>query len=217
MLLSSQHFGRTEGQVVEVLVRWWGAGVSPFSICPMKPLAKAHTQQKQRRRDSSHTRWIAIRSDINVSDVCGSAREVHVPLHSFGLCGDVVLLSLSETRFQQGLNLLLTRSQTVLWGETGRLATMTTTYWVFWSDIRKVEHLQGRFWWLVRGSWWGSETRGNCHCFWGTTPALLLQRCRPRSWMEGLRWSWHLKISNVPWLELRKFSKKPPKCKWPKD
>lgn len=92
---------------------WSDGGARGVPSCPIKLSAKAHTQQKRRRGDSSCK---AIRSDINVSDVCGCARQVHVLLHPFGLCGDAVL-SLSETRFQQGLDLFLTRPQAVLRGK----------------------------------------------------------------------------------------------------
>lgn len=53
-------------------------------------------------------------SDVDVSDVCRGAGQVHVLVHVFGFCCAAVLLSLPQAGLQQRLYLLLTCPQAVL-------------------------------------------------------------------------------------------------------
>lgn len=52
--------------------------------------------------------WLSVISDVNVSHICWSARQVHISINTFGFHGAAVLLSLPEARFEQRLDLFLT-------------------------------------------------------------------------------------------------------------
>lgn len=59
-------------------------------------------------------RGLQVISDVDVSDVCRGAGQVHVLVHTFGFCCAAELLSLPQAGLQQGLYLLLARPQAVL-------------------------------------------------------------------------------------------------------
>lgn len=95
-----------------------------------------------------------IPSDVNVPDVCRSAREIHVLLHALAFCGDALLLCLPQTGLQQRFDLLLARSKAILWKEpeafsiSWKLGTETRclekgvrkswTYWVTPDNLGQV-------------------------------------------------------------------------------
>lgn len=65
-------------------------------------------------RFSSHRAMrLSVTSDVDVSDVCRGAGQVHVLVHAFGFRGVAMQLSLPQAGLQQRLNLLLTRPQAV--------------------------------------------------------------------------------------------------------
>lgn len=54
-----------------------------------------------------HTKKSFSLSDVDVSDVCWGAGQVHVLVQAFGFCCAAVLLSLPQAGLQQRLDLLL--------------------------------------------------------------------------------------------------------------
>lgn len=57
---------------------------------------------------SSGAKQLSVFSDVDVSDICRGAGQVHVLVHAFGFCCTAVLLSLPQAGLQQRLYLLLT-------------------------------------------------------------------------------------------------------------
>lgn len=131
-------------------------------------------------------------SDVYVPDICGCRWEVLPLTDVLNFHGNwvLLLLCLSETGFQQRLDLFLTRSETVL--KSKRLDTFENqrqSQFLGECNLDSACHGQmyppGHSWWSVPAALSVSETSWHCPPFSSVSPPLLPPCCLLLPWTEG--------------------------------